>query len=152
VVWCEPNKQLLVINLGNYLSNLFFEKTSVGMRGRYCRHLIAGGFGTLLYMAGVTFFVEVVNVHPVVGATFSLVYLELYTYVIDRGWVYRSTLNHRTSIPRFLVVSIVALLLNAGVMYIAVEIMKWSYIWGLVATVLIVPPTNFLLNFYWAFK
>ena len=116
------------------------------------RHLIAGGIGTVFYMAAVSILVEFFHMHPVLSAAISFVLLELYTYAIYRIWVYQSTKGHGYALPRFLVVTITTLSLNAGIMYFAVEAMEWSYVWGVLSATLIVPPTNFLFNFCWAFK
>ena len=141
-----------MIEFSNILSNLLFKKKSVGIINRWIRHLIAGGLGTLIYFVGVAFFVEILSLHPVHSSIVSFLLMEAYIYVIQRIWVYQSSQSHGYCFPRYVVVTIIALLLNAGLMYAAVEMMSWHYIWGLVITTLIVPPTNFLLNYYWAFK
>jgi len=141
-----------LIGINHSVSNLISRKPSAGMINRLMRHLFVGGIGSILYMAIVAVFVEVFYFHPVLSVTISLVLVALYTYVINRIWVYESTLVHAKSIPRFVVVAVLALSLNTGVMYLIVEILKLWYFWGLLCTVLIVPPTNFLLNYFWAFK
>ena len=122
------------------------------MISRYVRHLFAGGIGTLAYMIWVALFVELFKFHPVISVIFSFTLLEVYTYIINRVWVYNATIRHISAIPRFIIVTIIALLLNIGIMYFVVELMEWNYIWGLFIGACIIPPTNFLLNYYWAFK
>jgi len=134
------------------MANLAFRKSDVGMLSRAFRHAIAGGIGTIVYMANVAILVELVGVNAVVSSAFAFVTLEVYTYAINRLWVYESQRQHGYAIPRFLIVTCAGLFLNTGIMYMVVELFGLWYVWGLVATTLIVPPTNFLLNFYWAFK
>jgi putative flippase GtrA len=123
-----------------------------GILVRWIRHLVAGGFGTLLYMALVALLVEVTGLHPVTSVVVAFIALEIYTYGIFRAWVYSPTNGHTQTIPRFLFVAALALGLNAGLMYLIVEALGYWYGWGLLITALVVPATNFLLNYYWAFK
>lgn len=140
------------MGLSNSLSSLLFRKTSIRMTSRFLRHLVCGGVGTLLYMANLTFLVEILRQGPVLSSICSFVFLILFTYGVSRFWVFESIRAHGYSVPRFLIVAMVGLSLNTGVMYFAVEIMGWWYIWGQLSATLIIPPTNFLLNFYWTFK
>ena len=119
---------------------------------RFARHLLVGGVGTLLYMGGTALFVEVFRWQPVVSSICSFLLLVTYSYSLGRFWVYETTQKHSYSIPRFLAVAIIGLVLSTTVMYLTVHVLEIWYFWGLVGATLIVPPTNFLLNFYWALK
>ena len=140
------------MDLLNVITGVLFRKTRVGMVSRALRHLIIGGLGTVFYIVLVATFVELFHIHPVLSAILAVLVVILFTYVFNRNWVYHTTQDHHHAVPRYLAVICVSLLLNAGIMYITVEIMQAWYVWALVAATLIVPPTNFLLNFYWAFK
>jgi putative flippase GtrA len=134
------------------IQSLLFKNTSDSMLNRWVRHLVAGGMGTLIYTLIVAFFVEVTLLSPVVSVVFAFLILEFYIYVVNRAWVYQATKSHIYSVPRFLIVTVIALALNTGIMFVTVEWLKWWYFWGLVFAAFIVPQTNFLLNYYWAFK
>lgn len=125
---------------------------SAGMLDRWIRHLLAGGIGTILYFSFTTLIVEFLHFHPVLAVLCSTLMVIIYTYAINRLWVYNSTHNHSYAIPRYFVVVLLALGLNSGIMYVVVELIEVWYVYGLFISVLIVPPTNFLLNYYWAFK
>jgi putative flippase GtrA len=128
-------------------------KRTLGIRTeRMLRHLIVGGIATLFYMMLVAVQVELLNLHPVLATCIAFLVMECFLYVINRLWVYESTLEHRSAIARYLVVIAVALGLNIGIMTLTVDVLGFWYVGGLVSTVLIVPPTNFLLNYYWAFR
>ena len=122
------------------------------MLNRLMRHLAAGGAGTVLYILLVALFVEVAGLHPVASVVVAFFIIVIYTYLINRAWVYAPKEGHAYAIPRFLTVTAVGLFLNTGIMYLIVESLELWYVWGLVATTLVVPPTNFLLNYFWAFK
>ena len=140
------------MNLIYSLTGILSGNKSVGMMSRFFRHLVAGGIGTLIYVTLVAILVEIFGLHPVPSVMVAVVIEVLYKYIISRGWVYQPDRTNSYTIPRFLVVVIISLLLNTGIMYFAVEIIQLWYVWGLLSTAFIVPPTNFLLNFYWTFR
>jgi putative flippase GtrA len=119
---------------------------------RMVRHLVAGGIGTLLYMGVVFLLVEAAGLRPVYAVVISFLFFELFIYVINRAWVYHTVEGHAHAVPRFILITALTLILNTGLMYIAVDVFNLSYLVGLAATVVIIPPTNFLLNYYWAFR
>lgn len=132
--------------------SLLRETASIDLVNRGIRHLIVGGTGTLIYMGLVTIGVEMISLNPVVGVVVAFSIIILYTYTLNRLWVYRATKGHIYTVPRFLVVTTIGLTLNTSIMFIVVEILHLYYFWGLVLTAIVVPPTNFLLNYFWAFK
>jgi len=134
------------------VKSLVFQRTALGIGSRAVRHLVAGGIGTILYLASVSFLVEVFGLNPVLSVIIAILIFEIYTYLSYWIWVYQPNREHNYVIPRFLFITFLALFLNTAIMHLTVNIMALWYVWGLVATTLIVPPTNFLLNFYWAFK
>lgn len=146
------NKKTSIIAMYDYLSSLFWNRESIGMRVRFLRHLMAGGTGTLFYMGFVIVFVEWIKLRPVFGVAISMVFLGVYTYIVNHTWVYDPESEHREAIPKFLISGAIALFLNSSIMFLAVDVMGWWYIWGLFSSVLIVPPTNFLMNYYWTFR
>lgn len=133
------------------IRRLLFD-SSTDMAYRWFRHLIAGGTGTLFYILFTTLFVEYFSFHPVFAVFCSFILLIGIMYLINRVWVYNTSMSHSYAIPRFLTVVLISLGLNSSIMYLAVETFHLWYIYGLIMTVVIVPPTNFLLNYYWAFK
>lgn len=129
-----------------------FTDSSAGMVHRGIRHLIAGGIGTLIYMMFTFLFVELIDVYPVYAVIYAFMISVVYSYVVNKVWVYNSESAFNQIFPRFITVILLSLALNAGIMYLVIELFKGSYIIGLLLTVFVVPPTNFLLNYYWAFK
>lgn len=117
---------------------------------RLVRYGAVGLLGTALYFLTVLFLVEKIGVDPVVAASVATVLVVVVNYVLNRTWVFESNRGHRTAFPRFLLIALVSLLLNAGVMYVSVHVLSWWYVAGLVIATLVVPPTNFALN-HWCF-
>jgi putative flippase GtrA len=136
----------------NFVSIVLSQNSRIGVPGRALRHLIVGGIATLLYMGLVSLQVELFKLHPVLATCMAFLLMEIFLYLINRLWVYQSTGGHGAAIARYLVVIAVALGLNSGIMALTVDVLGLWYVWGLIGTTLILPPTNFLLNFYWAFR
>lgn len=127
-------------------------KEIVNIQGRFIRYIIVGGAGTILYMGIVILLVEYLNVDPTISVMYSMVVLLVYTYIMHRKWVYESRSAHKESIPKFMFAAVIGLLLNYSIMFITVDIIGFWYIWGLFSTIVIVPPTNFIINYLWTFK
>jgi len=125
---------------------------SAGIIHRVIRHLIAGGIGTLIYLAMTFLFVELFDVHPVLAVIYAFILSVIYSYIINSSWVYSPRMTFYYIVPRFITVTLLSLGLNTGIMILTVEIFEAWYVYGLIITVFVVPPTNFLLNYYWAFK
>ena len=119
---------------------------------RFARHLLVGGMGTIIYMVALTGLVEIFHQKPVPSSVIAFMFGIIYTYVLNRVWVYNASKGHDYSVPRFFIVEMFALVLNTAIMYISVDVFGLWYIWGQVGAACIMPPTNFLLNYFWAFK
>ena len=119
---------------------------------RWLRYGLVGGAGTLLYMALVVLGVELAGLDPTTSALIAFIIMDVFIYGLNRSWVFGSRRRHVVALPRFVVVSLVGLVLNAGIMYATVHMLEMWYALGLVGATLIVPPTNYLLNAYWCFR
>jgi len=146
------NKTSFFMVFSNFVRNLLYQKESICVSVRFFRHLIIGGTGTLLHMGFVALLVEWMRVPPTLAVAVSMIFLGIYLYALNRKWTYDSRIENGKSIPRFFIAGIVALLLNTGIMYFAVNVMGWWYVWGLFSSIIIVPPTNFLINYFWVFS
>ena len=145
-------KLLSELHPSRVLHNVFVTRGDVSPTYRAIRHLVAGGLGTLIYLAGVTAQVELFAIHPVIAVVIATLLLDVYTYAISRVWVYKATRDHGYAVPRFIAILVIALALNSGIMFVTVDILDLWYVWALVAATIIVPATNFLLSYLWAFR
>jgi putative flippase GtrA len=96
--------------------------------------------------------VEFLGLHPVPSVIFSFALLVVFSYTVNRLWVYAPVMGHGYAIPRFLIGVAIGFFLNAGIMYGMVEVLEVWYLWGLVGAAFVVPPVNFLVNYLWAFR
>ncbi len=91
-------------------------------------------------------------VSPVLSVIISYSVLALYTYLVNRRWVYDSSSEHLPTILRFISLLALSFALNTGIMYFVTEGLDQSYLWGLFASAAIVPATNFSISYLWVFK
>jgi putative flippase GtrA len=124
----------------------------MSLKQRIVRHLIVGGSGTAGYFILVALLVEKMAISPVPSVVISYSVLALYTYLVNRRWVYDTTSEHLPTILRFLVLLMLGYVLNTGIMYFVTESLDQSYLWGLFASVAVVPATNFAVSYLWVFK
>ncbi len=138
--------------LWNLAGSLLLPTPQINITERMLRHLIVGGIATLLYLTIMVLLVEHLNMNPVLAACLAILILEVFYYTANWFWVHEPTLGHRAAIVRYIVTLVVILALNSGIMALTVDVLGLWYVWGLCAIILIVPITNFLLNFYWVFR
>jgi putative flippase GtrA len=128
-----------------------------GLRGltdrrRLVRYGIAGGLSAATHLGILTVLVELAGLRPVVASTVGFVASIAVSYGLQRSWVFASRGRHRTLLPRFLVVTAAALLLNTLVLHLGTEV--WTVHYALVQVVAIglIPISNYLLNSLWTFR
>jgi putative flippase GtrA len=122
------------------------------MVGRALRYGVAGLAATMLYFCAVAALVEVAVVGPVAAAAAATGLVIVSSYVVNRTWVFDARRTHGAAVWRFLVASAFSMVLNAGLMYLSVQVLRWWYVAGLLLTTAVVPPTNFVINYVWCFQ
>ena len=119
---------------------------------RVLRYGAVGLASTALYVLLVALLVEVFSIDPVISAIVSCAATIVLAYGLNHRWVFASNRGHTAAFPRFVAATIISLTLNGGIMHVAVNYLAWSYLLGVALTVVIVPPTNFALNYFWCFR
>ncbi len=120
--------------------------------GRAFRYGLAGVFATAVYFAAVAVLVEWLRMNPVSAAAAATVVVTFVSYVVNRRWVFDTDLSHVSAFTRFGVASMLSVAINTGLMYFAVRVLSWPYVGGLALATLVVPPTNFAINYLWCFR
>jgi putative flippase GtrA len=119
---------------------------------RVVRYGFAGLLATVIYFCATLAFVELVQLDAVTAAVAATGVVILTSYVVNRRWVFSTDRSHASSFSRFAVASLLSVGINAGLMHLAVDVFEWTYIAGLVLTTAIVPPVNFVINYFWSFR
>jgi len=125
---------------------------SSSLGGRIVRYGIAGVVATGIYFACVWLLVDWMAVTPVTAAVIATMIVIVTSYAINRAFVFETNRAHRSAFTRFVVASLFGIAANTGLMYVATRLFAWPYLIGAALTILVVPPTNFLINQFWAFR
>src|SRR5438093_11525644 len=118
---------------------------------RFVRYSLVGVFSVVLYYVSLVFLVEVMKLNPTLASAYAFALILLIAYILNYYWTFQSQNRHTYVIPRFIVTSLLGLLLNSGVMFVSVEILGLWYLVGASIGVVIGPVSNFLLNSNWSF-
>ncbi|WP_163859754.1 GtrA family protein [Paenibacillus elgii] len=116
------------------------------------RYGIVGLLGTALHFAALFVLVEAAKLHPVLASALGFVLVLLVSYALNRRWTFQASASGWKPLAKYTVVSVTGLLLNIGLMYLAVDRLHWHYAVGQCLVVVAVPISNFLFNYYWTFR
>lgn len=103
-------------------------------------------FGTLFLL------VESLAVPPVSANFFAFLASLLASFGLNHRYTFRSQLHWKRTLPKYTVTVLLGLFLNQSIMWIAVEQLHISYLYGFVFVTLVVPLSNFILHKFWTFS
>jgi putative flippase GtrA len=118
---------------------------------RFARFLVVGGSATALQYVLVVAFVEWADWTPPVGSTAAYLASAVYNYLLSRRFTFRSTRQHRSALPRFLVVLAVGLMLNALIVWAGCNVAGQHYLLAQLAATLTTLCWNYHASLRWAF-
>jgi putative flippase GtrA len=122
------------------------------MLQKFARYGVVGIVGTVMYVGLLALLVNGLGLEPIGTSVFVFGFVLLISYILNYFWTFQASRGHTEVFPRFIIVSVIGLLINTGIMYITVDILRWWYLWGVLIAIFFVPCSNFLLNAYWAFS
>lgn len=115
------------------------------------RYGLVGVLATLVHFSVVVMLVELLHMDPVISNVPAFFTGFLVSYYSNRSWTFAGSGGRSGCLPKYLLVQIVGLGLNLGIMFLTVNVLKWSYIVGLCLALLCAALVTFLLNKYWTF-
>lgn len=117
----------------------------------FLRFLWVGGSATALqYLFLVTLVVRV-GLPPVVASSLAYAISAVYNYILSRVFTFRSHRAHASALPRFILVSTVALGLNAGVVWLSFDQLQLHYLLAQFLATLVTLGWNYTASRNWAF-
>lgn len=122
------------------------------LANKFLRYAVVGAIGTGIYLFILTLLIEVLHYDPVISSALAFIIIVVISYVLNYKWTFRTKSRHRVSFPRYLTVSLVGLFLNMTIMFLAVNVFSMWYWIAQVIAIILIPISNFILNFYWSFK
>lgn len=116
------------------------------------RFAIVGGVATVVYTLSMATLVELISVLPVTAAVISYCLSITTSYLANHRWTFRASGNHVTYLPRYLLVSGLALCINVAITYTIVNVLEIWYGFSVALVVVVVPLFTFSLNHGWTFN
>lgn len=115
------------------------------------RYGLVGLLGTILHFASVIALVELAGLDPVIGSALGFILVLVISYFLNRTWTFRAKGQRAGRFLIYTTVSLIGLALNSGIMYVAVYLLEWNYLYGQSLVVVVVPVVNYILNRTWTF-
>jgi putative flippase GtrA len=84
---------------------------------RLPRFSLVGVMGAATYFAVSTVLMETLHIDLTVAATIAFILTVLQNYVLHYHWTFQSRDRHRLALPRFVVVSIMGLVINSAAVW-----------------------------------
>lgn len=117
------------------------------------RFSAVGATGYVINLAVYSTLVEIADLHYVPAAILAFCVAVTNNFVLNRHWTFDASAGRATfQAPRFLVVSLLALLFNLIVLELLVGVAGVHKIGGQAAAILAATPFNFIGNKLWSFS
>ena len=118
---------------------------------RFVRFILVGGATTACQYIVLTLLVELLHVKADVASSVGYGVGAAVSYVLNRFWTFKSDLSHAQSLPRFIVMIGIGLLLSFAMMHALVDFAGIYYLLAQVLTTGMVMLSNYLLAASWVF-
>ena len=125
---------------------------SSDLKLRFLRFVVVGSLATVLHVVVYLAQVDGLGVDPVVAVVPAFMTAAIASYAGHHVWTFGANGAHSTLLPKFLVVALFGLGLNAAITALMVSIAGLWYVWALAVCVTLVPVVTFGLNQVWVFS
>ncbi len=117
------------------------------------RFVIVGGTAALVNFLVVVYFVEIQSLRPLTANIIAFMLAFQVSYFGHRLWTFNeSSVEHRTAIPRLLLIAISNFFANEGLFYVFLNIFHLQYMLALFCTLAILPAYTFTVSKLWVFR
>lgn len=113
---------------------------------------VVGVTVSAVYVLFTVFFTEVIGLTPIAASALAYIASFLLSFVGNHRVVFMSNENMSRTIVRFALVSAFIFFLTSAIMYLAVEVLRVPYLYGVTVVLIVVPLSNFSLHLLWTFK
>lgn len=110
-----------------------------------------GAIGTTVHYTALFLLISEFSVDPIAASTVGFALGAITNYFLNYRYIFRSTKQHNTTLPRFMAVACVGLALNSGFMALFIEILALHYLLAQVLSTGLVLIWNFSINKIWTF-
>ena len=119
---------------------------------QFTRFIFVGGAATLAQYALLVLLVRMNMLAPVAASSVGFGVSSVLNYLMNRRFTFDSVRQHRTAVPRFAVVAISGLALNAASMWQLVTVFGQHYLVSQVIATLFTLAWNFVFHRIWTFQ
>ena len=119
---------------------------------KFIRYGVVGAIGATIHLALLVFLVKAFSIHPIVASSAAFLVTVIVSYCLNYTWTFQAQSNHATTLARYITVCLIGFCLNAGIMFIVVDVFQLWYLLGQAIATVVIPISNFILNSRWAFK
>ena len=117
----------------------------------FVRFVLVGGASTTCQYIVLTLLVELLHVQAALASSIGYGTAAAVSYLVNRLWTFKTDLSHAQSLPRFIVMIGIGLLLSFAVMHALVDFAGIYYLLAQVLTTGTVMLSNYLLASSWVF-
>ncbi len=119
----------------------------------FFQYAIVGVLGTAIDLGSLYIFVDLLHIHVLFATPVSFILAVVNNFILNKYWTFQNkSSNIRKQFIKFLIVSIIGLLLTELLMAFFVFALKIWYLLSKLITSGLVMAWNFLANKYWTFK
>ncbi len=109
------------------------------------RFLLVGGAAFLIDILFLYLFTDIIGIHYLISAVIAFLGALAFNYILTLRWVFQKGKSKGVSGALiFLALSVIGLIINQIILYLAVERININYLWGKVIAALIVMVYNFI--------
>jgi putative flippase GtrA len=119
---------------------------------RLARYGVSGACSALTHIGVLTVLVHGFGAWPVAASTVGFAASVLVSYLLQRGWVFRSEQAHVVAGTKFLAVTGVAFAVNTVVLWAGTGALHLPYQPVQAVALVAIPAVNYTLNARWTFR
>ncbi|MCY9513106.1 GtrA family protein [Paenibacillus apiarius] len=121
------------------------------MRAKIVKYGVVGALGTLLHFSVLILLVEWFGCNPIISSVIGFIIVLIISFFMNQRWTFGAGGMGRMAFIKYVAVSGIGLILNTAIVFVTVDLLQWPYVIGQLCVVAVVPPLNFVLNYYWTF-
>jgi len=113
---------------------------------------LVGILATFVYYLVLWGMVEILNIPVLLATSIAFVLVTIENYLLHYNWTFRSSNDHTTAFPRFILMNVVGFNINLFIMFAGVNLWDFNYLLVQAVAIVTVVTWNFVLSHYWIFN
>ncbi len=120
----------------------------------FIKFALVGASGTFINIGILWFLTEILGIHYIVSEIIAFIVSGISNYILNKIWTFQERINQEPGMKyiKFLIISIIALLVNISILFILVEFFDMWYIFAEVYAIAGAFILNYIGNKLWTFN